>query len=66
MPIDFPTNAVEIIVLPKQPTVNGFPAEVDEEQVTMIYPLPILKPPIWTLATLSFHHRDPFDCILIA
>ena len=31
-----------------------------------IYPLSIIEPHIWTLATLPFHHRDPFDRILIA
>jgi PIN domain nuclease of toxin-antitoxin system len=31
-----------------------------------IQPLPLLEPHIWTLATLPFHHRDPFDRILIA
>ncbi|MFZ4659659.1 MAG: type II toxin-antitoxin system VapC family toxin [Caldilineaceae bacterium] len=31
-----------------------------------IYPLSISESHIWALATLPFHHRDPFDRILIA
>ena len=32
LPADFPTGEVEVIVLPKQPTVNGNHAEPDEGQ----------------------------------
>jgi hypothetical protein len=35
LPADFPTSEVEVIVLPKQPTVNGSYPEPDEGQVAI-------------------------------
>lgn len=35
LPSDFPTNEVEVIVLPKQPAKNGSYAELDEGQVAI-------------------------------
>jgi len=35
LPADFPTNEVEVIVLPKQPTENGVYTEPDEGQAAI-------------------------------